>query len=159
MEICDVLDEAGNRTGRTVMRGTKLAPGEYYSVVHVWIRNEAGEYLVQQRAPQLDSDPGIWATTVGYVLADEASIYGAMREVREELGIQLSPEQLTRVARHKMDNRIEDVWLAGVTLAAIGVPAAGPEVSNWKWASKTELEKMVGRGDFFAYSYFGTLLK
>jgi 8-oxo-dGTP pyrophosphatase MutT (NUDIX family) len=159
METCDVLDETGNRTGRTVTRGTKLAQGEYYSVVHVWIKNEAGEYLVQQRASYLDSDPGIWATTVGYVLAGEDSLSGAIREVSEELGIQLWPEHLRRLARHKMDNRIEDLWLAEVTLTAIGVPTLGSEVSDWKWASKAELEKMISRGDFFAYSYFGNIVK
>ena len=159
MEICDVLDETGNRTGRKVARGTRLARGEYYSVVHVWIRNEAGEYLVQKRAPHLASDPGIWATTVGYVMADEDSISGAIREVSEELGIQLPPERLRRLARHKMDNRIEDLWLAEVSTIAIGAPALGSEVSDWKWASMAELAKMVSRGDFFPYSYFGDRLK
>jgi 8-oxo-dGTP diphosphatase len=140
-----------------VIRGTKLAPDEFYSVVHVWIRDDNGKYLIQQRAPDLESGPGVWATTVGYILAGEDSISGAIREVNEELGIQLSPAHLRRFGRLKMENRIEDLWLAEVWRNSIGVPTLGAEVINWKWASQAELEQMVSRGDFFAYSYLGNI--
>ena len=59
MEICDVVDEFGTRTGRVVTRGTELALSEFYLVVHVWIRDENSNYLIQQRALHLASDPGI----------------------------------------------------------------------------------------------------
>jgi len=45
VEICDVVDEFGTRTGRVVTRGTELAPREFYLVVHVWIRDENSNYL------------------------------------------------------------------------------------------------------------------
>jgi 8-oxo-dGTP diphosphatase len=157
MEICDVLDESGTRTGRTVVRGTELTQGEYYLVVHVWIRGESGEYLVQQRSPHLASDPGIWATTVGHVLAGEDSISGAIREAKEEMGVKLSPAHLRQFDRLKMETRMEDLWLAEVTKSSIGALILGSEVIDWKWASKSELEKMVRRGDFFRYSYFSSL--
>ena len=155
--MCDVVDESGARTGRTVVRGTELPEGESYLVVHVWIRNEAGDYLVQQRAQHLASDPGVWAATVGGVWAGEDSLSSAIREAKEELGVQLSPAHLRRFDRIKMDNRVEDLWLAEVSKDAIGTPRLGPDVADWKWASKAELERLVRRGDFFAYSYFGDL--
>lgn len=157
MEICDVVDEFGNPTGRAVSRGTKLAPDEFFLAIHVWIRDKNGEYLIQHRAPDLESDPGIWATTVGYVLAGEDSVSGAIREVSEELGIQLTPGHLKRFDQFKMENRIEDLWLAEVSRNSIGAPTLGAEVTEWKWASKPELEQMVSRGNFFAYSYFGNI--
>ena len=58
VEMCDVVDEFGTRTGRAVIRGTELAPGEFHLVVHIWIRDETGEYLIERRAPDLESDPG-----------------------------------------------------------------------------------------------------
>lgn len=155
--MCDVVDEFGTRTGRAVIRGTELAPDEFHLVVHVWIRVETGEYLIQQRAPDLESDPGTWATTVGYVLAGEDSISGAIREASEELGIQLSPAHLRRFDRLKMENRIEDLWLAEVSRNSTDAPTLGSEVTDWKWVSKAELEQMVSRGDFVAYSYFGNI--
>ena len=159
MAICDVVDEFGTRTGRVVTRGTELAHSEFYLVVHVWIRDENGNYLIQQRALHLASDPGIWAMTVGYVLAGEDSISGAIREVEEELGIQLLPSHLKRFDRHTMENRVEDIWLADISRNSIGAPILSPEVADWKWVSKAELEQMVSRNDFFRYSYFDDMLK
>ena len=157
MEWCDVVDAQGAPTGRTVARGTALGPGEYYRVVHVWIRDETGDYLVQQRAHDRPTDPGVWAVTAGYVQAGEDSLSAALRETREELGLPLLPGQLQRLHQHALDDRVEDIWLATVTRAALGPPQPGPEVADCKWASKAELSKLIGRGEFFRYSYFAIL--
>jgi 8-oxo-dGTP pyrophosphatase MutT (NUDIX family) len=159
VEKCDVVDEFGDRTGRTVPRGTKLGPDEYFLVVHVWIRDKDGEYLIQQRAPHLQFDPGIWATTVGYVRAGEDSVFAALREISEELGIHLTPGHLQQLGRCRMQSRIEDLWLAEVSRNSTATPTLGAEVTDWKWVSKLELEQMVTRGDFFPYSYLGILLE
>lgn len=159
IEPCDVVDNFGNRTGRIVTRGTELDTGEYYLVVHVWIRDENDNFLIQRRAPHLVSDPGIWATTVGYVLAGEESIAGAIREVGEELGIRLSPAQLRRLDRHTMNDRVEDIWLAEVLRDQIGKPVLASEVAEWKWISSVELKRMADQGGFFRYSYLGNILK
>ena len=157
MEFCDVVDEHGARTGRTVARGTPLAPGEYYLVVHIWIRDEAGDYLVQQRAHDRATDPGVWAVTAGYVQAGEDSLSGALRETCEELGLSLRLAQLQRLTQHALDDRFEDIWLATVTRAALGSPQPGPEVADWKWASKAALNELISRGEFFGYSYIESL--
>ena len=157
MEFCDVVDETGTPTGRTVARGTQLITGEYYLVVHVWIRDEAGDYLVQQRADDRPTDPGVWATTAGQVQAGEDSLSAALRETREEMGLALAPAQLWRLERHAIADRVEDIWLATVARDALGAPKFGPEVADWKWASKAALNDLVRRGEFFGYSYFGHL--
>jgi 8-oxo-dGTP pyrophosphatase MutT (NUDIX family) len=159
VETCDVVDQFGNRTGRVVSRGTQLATGEYYLVVHIWIRDENRNHLIQRRALHLVSDPGIWATTVGYVLAGEESIAGAIREVGEELGIQLFPVQLRLVDRHTTNDRVEDVWLAELLRDQMDKPVLGSEVAEWKWVSRVDLERMVHQGDFFKYSYLSNILK
>lgn len=156
MEMCDVFDESEMRTGQIVARGTHLRQGEYYLVVQVWIRNEAHEYLIQQRAMHLSTGPGIWATTAGYVMAGEESIDGAIREVEEELAITLFPTQLKQFIRLKMDDRLENVWIADVSKAEIA-PVLNVDVSDWKWASKQAISEMIKQGTFFGYSYFDTL--
>ncbi len=153
MEMCDLVDGSGARTGRTVARGTELPRGEYYPVVHVWIKNGAGEYLVQRRAEHLASGPGVWATTVGHVSAGETGVCAAIREVEEELGIRLTPASLRRFGRLRTGDRLEDLWLAEVDEHRVGEPTPGPEVADWGWASKEELRRMANRGDFFRYSY------
>lgn len=153
MELCDVFDEYGVYTGQVVPRDSALPPDTYFLAVHIWIRDEKGHYLIQQRASQRKRCPGMWATTVGYVHAGEDSLTGAIREVREELGIRLAPESLKRFNRLITDNRIEDLWLATVSSDQLSRPRPGPEVAEWKWASLDELNLMVRRGIFFGYNY------
>lgn len=157
MEICDIFDEAGKHTGQRVARGTRLQAGHYYLAVQVWIRNETGHYLIQQRALHLKSGPGMWATTAGYVLAGEESLNGAIREVMEELGLQLSPAQFTHFDRLKTPPRIEDIWIVHAQSEALGTPIPGPEVAQCRWASKGEIGEMIKQGLFFRYSYFDRL--
>lgn len=157
MEMCDVHDESGMRTGRIVARNTLLGQGEYYLVVQVWLRNEDGEYLIQQRALHLTTGPGMWATTAGYVISGEDSISGAMREVMEELGIALAPASLSRFLSLIMDDRIENVWLADVQKSAINGVTLDIDVADWKWASKARIRQMIDQGEFFGYSYFESL--
>ena len=157
MELCNVVDKFGNRTGRVVERGTKLGANEFYLAVHVWIKDENNNYLIQQRALHLESGPGVWSTTVGYVISGEESIDGAMREVNEELGFQLSPTHLRRIDRHVLDNRVEDVWMAEVHRDSSGILSPGGEVADYKWVSRDELEQLVSRGEFFRYSYHDKL--
>lgn len=157
MEINDIYDESGTATGRTTARGTTLAPGEYYLAVQVWIRNETGDYLIQQRALNHRSAPGIWATTAGYVLAGETSIDGAIREVQEELGLTLPPDCLTRFLRLTMPIQLEDVWIAEVQSNAIGTPQIGPEVNAVQWASKHTIYAMIQESKFYSYSYIKSL--
>ena len=155
MELCDIVDKHGNPTGRIIERGTKLAPGEFYLVVQVWIRDERNNYLIQQRGLHLQSGPGVWATTAGYVIAGEESVDAAIREVEEELGLQLSPSHIKRIDRHALDNRVEDVWMVEVIRNAIGTPVPGEEIADYRWLSREELEEWVNRGEFFKYSYHG----
>jgi 8-oxo-dGTP diphosphatase len=157
MELCAVVDEFGTPTGRTVPRGSRLMSGEYYLVVHVWIKDEAGDYLVQQRALDRPTDPGVWAVTAGSVLAGEDSLSAALRETSEELGLELAPDQLRRLERHALDDRVEDIWLATVSRTSLGPPQLGPEVADWKWTSKATLSELVSRGEFFGYSYLDRL--
>ena len=157
MEICDVVDRFGNRTGRVVERGIKLSPEEFYPVVHVWIRDENNNYLIQQRALHLISDPGMWCTTAGYVIAGEDSIFAAIREVNEELGLQLLTNNIKCIDRHVLDNRFENIWMAEISRGMEKTIKLGDEVADYKWVPRDELERLVNKGAVFRYSYHGKL--
>lgn len=49
MEEWDLLNADRELTGKTHIRGEKLAPGELHLVVHVCIFNEKGQLLIQKR--------------------------------------------------------------------------------------------------------------
>lgn len=92
MEIWDLYTKEGKPTGRTHRRGDPLPSGFYHPGVHVWIRNSMGQYLISQRTADRPTFPLKWECVGGSMLAGEDSRTGAIREVQEELGITLNPE-------------------------------------------------------------------
>ena len=112
MELRDILDEFGNKTGKTGERGKPLNQGEYYLIVDVWIINNQDEFLISKRVPTAKPEPNRWQPTCGNVVAGEDSISAALREAKEELGIMLNPENGEMIKRYiAWDNAIIDVWL------------------------------------------------
>ena len=103
-ELWDVLDKNGEPTGKTVSRGFKGAfpKGKYHLVVHIWIKNSKGEFLIQKRSSFKQPMAGEWAATGGAVVAGEESREGAKRELFEELGITPSDNDFTLVKRLNM---------------------------------------------------------
>ena len=116
-EIWDVLDEYGNKTGRLHERGKPMAHDDYHLVVHVWKHNGRGEWLIDRRALNRGTSiDGKWETTGGAALAGDDSLTAALREAKEELGLDLDPnkgEMIHRMAR-RADNGwtwIQDAWV------------------------------------------------
>ena len=105
MELWDILTAEGKPTGRTMVRGgTAIRSGDYHLVVHIWPLNDYGSILIQKRTKTKRLMPGIWAATGGAAIAGETSVAAAARELGEELGIKVAPEDLRLVKRIKRNN-------------------------------------------------------
>ena len=89
-EYWDVYDGDRNPTGRTHRRGDPMADGDFHIVVHVWMKNNCGEYLLTRRDFS-KGFPGMWESTGGSALAGDDSLSAAIREVKEETGLDLDP--------------------------------------------------------------------
>ncbi len=152
MEIWDILDGKGKKTGKTVVRGAPMLPGEFNLVVHVWIRNKQGRYLITKRAHEKELYPDLWDTTCGAVLSGEMSLEACLRETKEETGIDLEPgsgrliDRLKRQYAHQWD--FADVWLFPADVAIEDVAMQPGEVSDARWADPQEILGMMERGEF-----------
>ena len=113
MELWDLYDEKRNVTGIIHERGKDIKDGYYHLVVHIWIKNKEGKYLISRRSSDRKSYPLYLECQGGSVLQGEDSITGAKREVMEEVGIDLSNIEgkviYTKMRRYFHD--IMDVWL------------------------------------------------
>ena len=90
IEYWDIYDENRNKTGRIYRRGDEMQSGDYHLVIHVCIFNSKNELLIQRRHPDKIGWPGIWdISAAGSALQDEDSRMAAIREVKEELGIEI----------------------------------------------------------------------
>lgn len=91
--------------------GNRSVPGRYHRVVHVWVMDSTGRLLIQKRAPFLRLMPGEWTVTSGSAVAGEDSRQAAARELGEELGIHVRPEELEFLFTLRRRSSFSDLWL------------------------------------------------
>lgn len=108
-ELWDLYNKDKQITGKTHTRGVWPIPdGYYHLIVHAWIRNSKGEYLISQRAASRQSYPLMFETVGGSVIKGENSLTSVLREIKEEVGLDLPPES-GRLVRSKIRDRIGDL--------------------------------------------------
>ncbi|MBB6453209.1 8-oxo-dGTP pyrophosphatase MutT (NUDIX family) [Salirhabdus euzebyi] len=140
MELWDVYDQNRNKTTRVHKRGNPLANGDYHIVVHVWIKNDKGEILLTKRHPS-KPHPNLWECPGGSILSGEDSLPGAIREVKEEIGIHLLESNGTLLTSERRDefNDFYDVWLFNQSFNLEDTILQMDEVSDIKWVTQSEL--------------------
>lgn len=162
MEIWDLYTENRELTGKEHIRGDELPENLFHLVVHVWIRNDKGEYLISQRSANRPTFPLMWECVGGSVLKGESSIQGAIREAKEEVGVDLSPNngkivfsKVRKIIDGKKFNDIVDVWLFQCDGDFLLNNATTDEVEQTVWMNKSQIlelfeqNKMVDTLNYF----------
>lgn len=153
MEIFDLYDRDFNKLPRKMVRGSTNNENEYHLVVHVWIQNSKNEFLIQQRNKSTDRIPYQWACTAGAVQSGETSLKGAIREVKEELGITLKEKKLDLCKRYFVEdvkaNYIVDCYIYKEDILLSSCKIDTVEVRNIKYASLEEIKTMIRTGIFW----------
>lgn len=155
-ELWDILDANGNKTGRFQERGKPMLKGEYHLVVHIWIINSKGEFLISKRAPSVTGWANMWQTTGGSAVAGDDSLATALKETREETGIVLKTENGELFKRysklHSDDNggTFYDVWLFRQEADINDVVFQPEETCGAMWASKEKIVELTDNGKFIA---------
>ena len=94
-EYFDILDENGNKTGKTKLRSEVHRDGDWHKAVHIWIINDKGDILLQRRCATKDSNPNMLdISSAGHLSAGDSSLDGAIRELKEELNLDVKPNEL-----------------------------------------------------------------
>ncbi|MEH2935472.1 NUDIX domain-containing protein [Acutalibacter sp. JLR.KK004] len=137
-------------TGETHLRGAPLPEGRYHLVVHIWIRNPKGQFLISQRGADRPAFPLLWECTGGSVVKGEDSLTGALREVKEEVGLDLPPEGgklIHSEVRGEGFQDILDVWLFDYNGPLALEKATTKEVAQCRWMDKSEIQALYDSGE------------
>lgn len=160
MERWDIVNEFRESTGKIWIRGNEMMEGDFHQVVHVWIMNEKGQFLIQQRQPWKKGWPSMWdCAAAGAVLVGETSEMGAIRETKEELGIELQMEHAEQIFTVKFSRGFDDHWLVKQEIDADLLNLQYEEVADAKWASIDEIYGLVKSGDFIPYHLLEALFE
>ena len=163
-EIWDLYDENRELLGKDHVRGEQLPIDGYHLVVHVWIRNSKGEYLISQRAANRPTFPLVWECVDGSVIKGEDSLQGALREVKEEVGVDLLPEKghvilsdIKKIEFGKVVNKIVDVWLFEYDGEVDLSNATTDEVAQVAWMGRSQIKELFDANMFVdTLEYFFT---
>lgn len=131
-ERWDVTDAAGIPLGVTHRRGDPGFPvGRYHVVSSVCAVRADGRVLISQRAAVKDFALD-WEFAAGSALAGETSREAAVRELREETGLQALAEELTFVARFTEASALFDLYVAhDVDPASLRLDPEEVAASEW----------------------------
>lgn len=156
MEVWNLYTQDRKLTNETHVRGIEIPDNRYHLVVHVWLKNPEGKYLLTQRAANRKRLPMVWECTCGSALLGESSLQSAIREVTEEIGIEIDPQTDSGAVHYscirksflgKKYNDILDVWVFETSKEPDLLSASTDEVAATKWLTVSEIHTLWQSGE------------
>lgn len=152
MEIWDLYDKNRMLINQTMVRGNVPPENTYHIVIHVCIFNSDGNMLIQRRQPFKSKWPDLWDLSVGgSAIQGETSQAAAEREVHEEIGYDLSLEDVRPSLTINFDKGFDDIYLINRNLNLKELTLQEEEVKEIKWASLDEIKVMIDAEIFIPY--------
>lgn len=149
LEKRDLYDINRKPLGETIYKGEDVPDGKYIIVVLVFIQNSEGKFLTQKRSQRKN---GLFATTGGHPKSGEDSIQGIITEVKEEIGVDLKPEdlQLFFAGREDSEHVFFDDYYIKMDIPNIDeLELQEEEVESLHWFSAEEMHELNDNGKYF----------
>ena len=156
MEIWDLYDEKGNKTGETWerSRAREIPEGRYHIVCDILIRHRDGDFLLTLRDSRKEMYPGCWeASAGGSALAGETPEEGARREMQEETGLKAEKLELISITRKPDSRSVVYAFIAMVDAAKDSVMLQEGETVDYQWMKLSALRKMIRDEPVLAIQY------
>jgi isopentenyldiphosphate isomerase len=152
-EYFDILDENGNKTGKTKLRSEVHRDGDWHKAVHIWIINNDGDILLQRRCATKDSNPNMLdISSAGHLSAGDDSLEGALRELKEELDLDIKPEDLQFIKTLKrsskytatfINNEFDDLYIVRTDKKIEDMKYQEEEISEIMYVPYKKFKEMV----------------
>ena len=149
MEYIDIFDENNNPTGKVKEKQQAHEDGNFHRTAHVWIINDKNELLLQKRSASKKTHPNCWDISgAGHIKAGESVVDGAIRELKEELGVEVEEKDLQYIAtikstKNPKNMEFQYVYLLNCNKEIEEYIFEDNEVSEVKYIFYKDLEKMV----------------
>lgn len=116
-ELIDLVDENNQLLGEKKEKKQAHLDGDWHRTTQIWVINSKNELLLNKRSLSQWQDPGKWASYFGgHLKACEDYEEGAIREIKEELGIGIEKERLRKIELRKNigSNEFVQVYLLSI---------------------------------------------
>ena len=162
MEYLDEVDKNNNFTGKAFPKEEFHAKGFYYREVIGFVINENNEVLLQKRASNKKIKPNLWEVCYGHVSKGERPEEAIIRELLEEIGLNIKLEDLnflsTEVTEEfyegKYHNTFSYIYLIRTNKQVSEFKMQQEEVSDLKFISLEELKNLIKFSNELAFADF-----
>ena len=150
-EFLNLIDDRARITADSKPRTLVHRDGELHPTVHIWMikRRDMGVFvLLQKRAHEKDINPDCYdVSAAGHVSQGEEFRHTALKEVHEELGLDINRSQLEFIGLKKSeyskgdihDNELVAVYICRENINIEDLTLQSSEVSEVCWAEIDEL--------------------
>ena len=151
-EKFDVLNELVEFTGEIATRDECHKKGLWHRAVYAFIIDDKGNILLQKRSKNKKLWPNMWDVTVGgHVDAGEFGRQALIREVKEELGIEIKDDDVKYLIGSTSINEQGDIinkhynecYLITKNIDISDIKIQKEEISEVRYFSKDELLKRI----------------
>lgn len=157
-ELIDIYDRNRNFTGLRIPReGARMNEGQYMLYVLAIIQDMQGRILITQRSMDKHWAAGWWEVTGGGVSAGETSEQAIVRELAEEVGLDVADYPLERIYAYENvdlesgDNYIVDIYRFRLDFTENDVVLQASEAIDCKLATFAEIEQLAEQGVFLHF--------
>ena len=150
MEERDFVDKNRQPIGEVTTKESNILEGKYVQIVVICIQNEKNEFLIQKRAQKKN---GKWALTGGHVISGEESVHAILREVQEELGLQLEESEVELVFSKRAYDCFVDIYYTKKEVEPVKLKLEKEEVETVKWISLKEIKTLKEKNAFLECHY------
>lgn len=158
LEPIDIYDEHRNRTGLTIPRGeAHLKEGQFMLYVIALLENHEGKFLITQRSLDKSWGAGWWEVPGGGVLSGEEPADTIVREVREEVGLDVAGlvgeavYSYENIDLARGDNYFTDIFHLRFDFGEADVVLQTSEAAAFKLATWDEIAEIGARGEFLHF--------
>mgnify|MGYP004490618687 FL=1 len=145
MEFLSIYDNNKQKTPKKIQRGVKPKENEHILITIIIIENNDNKYLVQKTSKEKGND---YAFTGGHVTYNETSEDAIIREVKEELGIDISKERIKYVADIELGIPFMDIYYLKDDIKLKDIMLQEEEVESLNYLTKEEIEALIRNNKF-----------
>ena len=149
MEYLDILDEDGKITENKDTR-------ELHSEVAAFIYTDTGKIILQKRKSNKATYAGVWSITGGHVLSGETNEDAIIREIKEELNIEIKKDEINFVTKYRskkvkddiINNKFFSIYNIKISMEQLNkIKIQEDELEKVQLFSINEIEKIINSGD------------
>lgn len=140
MEYLDIYNEKKEKLNKKIKRGDKLLDNEHILVAVIFIENSEGKYLIQKTSKEKGEK---YATTGGHVLSGETPKTAIIRETKEELGLDVSNENIIYIGDLLFGIPFGEIYYLKKDLNIAKLKLQQEEVEQVEYLTKAEILKLI----------------